>query len=74
MYTFIQILQTSVTQPIIQKKMVNIPPALTIFGQVSLGMLVGFWGVLLAVPIVVIFMTVINKLYIQKQKVEKFIT
>jgi len=54
--------------------MVNIPPALTIFGQVSLGMLVGFWGVLLAVPIVVIFMTVINKLYIQKQKVEKFIT
>ena len=74
MYTFIQILQTSVTQPIIQKKMVNIPPALTIFGQVSLGMLIGFWGVLLAVPIVVIFMTVINKLYIQKQRVEKFVT
>jgi predicted PurR-regulated permease PerM len=68
MYTFIQILQTSVTQPIIQKKMVNIPPALMIFGQVALGMLGGFWGVLLAVPVVAIMMTVINKLYVEKQK------
>jgi len=67
MYTFIQIIQTAVTQPVIQKKMVNIPPALTVFGQVALGMLAGFWGVLLAVPIVVIFMTIINKLYVEKQ-------
>ena len=67
MYTFIQIIQTAVTQPVIQKKMVNIPPALTVFGQVALGMLAGFWGVLLAVPIVVILMTIIRKLYIEKQ-------
>lgn len=67
MYTFIQILQTSITQPIIQKKMVNIPPALTVIGQVGLGILVGFWGVLLAVPVVVILMTIVNKLYIEKQ-------
>lgn len=67
MYTFIQILQTSVTQPIIQKKMVNIPPALTIIGQVGLGILAGFWGVLLAVPVVAILMTIVNKLYIEKQ-------
>jgi predicted PurR-regulated permease PerM len=67
MYTFIQIIQTAVTQPVIQKKMVNIPPALTVFGQVALGMLAGFWGVLLAVPVVVIFMTIINKLYVEKQ-------
>ncbi len=67
MYTFIQIIQTAVTQPLIQKKMVNIPPALTVFGQVALGLLGGFWGVLLAVPVVAILMTVINKLYIKQQ-------
>lgn len=67
MYTFIQIMQSAVTQPLIQKRMVNIPPALTILGQVAFGMLAGFWGVLLAVPIVAILMTVINKLYVQKQ-------
>jgi predicted PurR-regulated permease PerM len=47
--------------------MINIPPALTVFGQVALGMLAGFWGVLLAVPVVVIFMTVIQKLYLKKE-------
>jgi predicted PurR-regulated permease PerM len=67
MYTFIQMVQTAVTQPLIQKKMINIPPALTVFGQVALGMLAGFWGVLLAVPVVVIFMTVIQKLYLKKE-------
>lgn len=68
MYTFIQIIQSAVTQPLIQKKMVNIPPALTILGQVAFGLLAGFWGVLLAVPVVAILMTVINNLYIEPQQ------
>lgn len=75
-YTSIQIIQSAVTQPIIQKKMVSIPPALTIFGQVAMGLLGGFWGVLLATPIIAILMTVVNKLYVEPQpyhtyKVEK---
>ncbi len=67
MYTFIQIIQSAVTQPLIQKKMVNIPPALTIFGQVALGLLGGFWGVLLATPVIAILMMVVNKLYVKQQ-------
>lgn len=66
LYTFIQIIQSSVTQPLIQKKMVNLPPALVIFGQVAMGLLGGIWGVLLAAPIVAIIMTVVNKLYADK--------
>ncbi len=65
-YTFIQIIQTSVTQPIIQKKMVSLPPVLTIVGQVALGLLGGFWGVLLAVPFVAVVKTVVTKLYFKK--------
>jgi predicted PurR-regulated permease PerM len=68
MYTFIQIFQSAVTQPLVQKKMINIPPALTIIGQVALGALVGFWGVLLATPFVAILMVVIEELYTDKQK------
>jgi predicted PurR-regulated permease PerM len=67
-YTGIQIVQSAVTQPLIQKKMVNIPPALIIFGQVAMGLLGGFWGVLLATPIVAIIMTAVDKLYVQEQK------
>ena len=66
LYTFIQIIQSAVTQPMIQKKMVNLPPALVVFGQVSMGLVGGFWGVLLASPFVAIIMTLVNKLYVDK--------
>ncbi len=69
LYTGIQIVQSAVTQPLIQQKMVNTPPALIIFGQVAMGLLGGFWGVLLATPVVAILMTVIDRLYVQKQAV-----
>lgn len=69
MYTFIQIIQSAVTQPLIQQKMVNIPPALTIISQVALGIIAGFWGVLLATPIVAILMTVIDELYVKQQPI-----
>lgn len=66
MYTGIQIIQSAVQQPLVQKKMVNIPPVLTIVGQVAMGTLGGFWGVLLATPIVAIIMTTVDKLYLKK--------
>ena len=66
-YTFIQIIQSAVTQPLIQQKMISLPPVLIIFGQVAMGLLAGFWGVLLAMPIIAIIMTLVNKLYVEKQ-------
>lgn len=67
MFTFIQIVQSAVTQPLIQQKMVNIPPALTIISQVAFGLIAGFWGVLLATPIVAMLMTVVDELYVKQQ-------
>jgi predicted PurR-regulated permease PerM len=68
MYTGIQIIQSAVEQPLIQKRMINIPPAMVIIGQVAMGILGGFWGVLLAAPIVGILMTVVNKLWVDTQR------
>ncbi|MEO8109431.1 MAG: AI-2E family transporter [Ginsengibacter sp.] len=72
LYTLIQVVQSAVTQPLIQKKMVSIPPALIIFGQVAMGLLGGFWGVLLATPVIAIIMTLVNKLYVEKQSNHKY--
>lgn len=72
LYTFIQIIQSAVTQPLIQKKMISIPPGLVIMGQVAMGALGGFWGVLLAAPIVAIIMLLVNKLYVEKQSHHKY--
>ncbi len=68
LYLAIQIIQSAVTQPLIQKKMTSVPPALIIFGQVSMGLLAGFWGVLLATPIVAIIKTIVEELYVKNQK------
>lgn len=67
LYTFIQIIQSTVTQPLIQKKMISMPPGLLVFGQVTMGVLAGFWGVLLATPLIAIIMLLVNKLYVEKQ-------
>lgn len=66
LYTGIQVIQSAVTQPLIQKKMVNIPPALIVFGQVALGILAGFWGVLLAAPVLGILVTITDKVYVTR--------
>ncbi len=66
-YTFIQIIQSAIEQPLIQKKMVNIPPALIIISQVAMGALGGFWGVILATPITAVLMTIVNDLYVKQQ-------
>lgn len=68
LYTFIQIIQTAVMQPLIQKKMVSVPAALLVFGQVGMGVVAGFWAVLLATPLIAIVMTLVNKLYVEKQE------
>ena len=68
LFTLIQIIQSTVTQPLIQKKMVSVPPVLLVFGQVAMGVIAGFWGVLLATPLVAIVMTLVNRLYVEKQE------
>lgn len=67
MYTVIQILESSLITPKIQQKLLSIPPALLITVQVLMGVLTGGWGIILATPILVIFMVVVRELYIKPQ-------
>ena len=67
MYTFIQIIQTAVSQPLLQKKMMNISPGLVLIAQVAFGLLAGFWGVLLATPLMAILIILVQELYIKEQ-------
>jgi predicted PurR-regulated permease PerM len=68
-YTFIQFLQNAIQQPLIQTKMINIAPALSITSQIALGLLVGFWGILLATPVLIILIVLVEELYLNKQKI-----
>jgi predicted PurR-regulated permease PerM len=51
--------------PLVQQKMVWLPPAITIFAVVLLGMLTGIGGVLFAAPLTVVLMVLIKTLYVE---------
>lgn len=66
LYLTAQIIESNFITPNVQKKLLNIPPALLIFFQVLMGTLTGGWGIVLAVPSLVIVITVVNNLYLDE--------
>lgn len=66
LYIVVQVIESSFITPQIQKKMINMPPALVIIAQLFMGILTGGWGLVLATPIVAILIVVIQQLYVEK--------
>jgi predicted PurR-regulated permease PerM len=65
-YIGIQTLVGNIIAPIIQKKMINLPPALTIIGQLIMGVLGGAMGIIMAVPVLAIVMILVDELYVKR--------
>jgi predicted PurR-regulated permease PerM len=65
-YIVTQTVVSNIVTPIIQKKMINLPPALTILAQVLMGTLSGVLGIILAVPLLAIVMILVDELYVKK--------
>ena len=69
LYFSIQIVESYLITPLIQKKMVNIPPALLLLWQVMFGLFAGIAGLFLATPILAATMVLVKELYV-KDKLE----
>ncbi|TWR31130.1 AI-2E family transporter [Mucilaginibacter pallidiroseus] len=67
MYILIQTLESNVITPMVQKRMIDLPPALTIIAQLLMGSLSGVLGILLATPLLAIVMVLVDELYVKKQ-------
>lgn len=65
LYILVQVLESNVITPQIQKKLISIPPALIIIAQLLMGVLTGGWGLLLATPLMLIVMMIVQELYIK---------
>lgn len=65
LFLIIQNLEGFVLTPLIQQKAVSLPPVLIIVAQLLLGVLFGFSGVLLAVPIVVVIFILVKMVYVE---------
>jgi predicted PurR-regulated permease PerM len=58
-------LQNQILLPILMANAVNIPPLAILFGQIIFGLLFGFLGLMLAVPMTVIVGVLVNEIYVK---------
>ena len=65
LYIVVQIVESNFITPMVQQRLVSIPPALIIIAQLLMAPLTGGWGLILATPLMVIMMVAINELYIK---------
>ena len=64
-YTFLQGIEGYFITPMIHRSAISVPPVLIITIQFSLYYLVGFLGVLLAMPLIGCVMVIVKRLYVQ---------
>lgn len=66
----VQQVQGNLVMPLLQNRMVELPPALTIFGIIAAGLLLGPVGVLLATPLTVVVLVLVRRLYLREDDEE----
>jgi predicted PurR-regulated permease PerM len=65
LYVGVHIVEGYILVPLMQKKMVHVPPALTLAAQALLGALFGILGLALATPLVAAAVTAVRLLYVE---------
>lgn len=65
-YIISQTITANIVNPLIQKKMINLPPALTLVSQLVMGSVSGALGIIMAVPLLAITVILVDELYVKK--------
>jgi len=68
LYILVQVAESNFITPSVQKKLINIPPALIILAQLFISPFTGGWGLVLATPLMVIIMVLVQELYLKREK------
>lgn len=64
-YVAVQQVESNLVTPLVEKRAVSLPPVLTLFGVLALGVLFGPLGVVLATPLVVVAFVIIKQVYVR---------
>ena len=64
-YLLVQLVESYVLAPIVQRWSVNLSPALIIGGLTVVGGLFGIWGFILAAPLLAVFRVMILRLWVE---------
>lgn len=65
LYVGVQLIESNLVTPIIERETVELPPALTIIFQLVFGVTLGGLGLVLATPLLAMMMVVVQMVYVQ---------
>jgi predicted PurR-regulated permease PerM len=65
-FVLIQQIESNLIMPVVQRRTVSLPPALSLFAVVALGVVLGALGLILAVPLTVVAFVLVKKLYVRE--------
>ncbi len=71
LFVGVQIIESNLLTPFIERKTVELPPVLTVISQLALAVIFGAVGLILATPILAVVMVLVQTLYIQDVLGEK---
>ena len=64
LFVLVQLIESNVVTPLIERRTVELPPALTIIFQLALAVLVGGLGLVLATPLLAMILVLVQMVYI----------
>lgn len=64
-FVIVHMFEGYLATPLIQQRTVDIPPVISITAQVTIGMLLGIPGIIIAAPLMIMVIVVIQKVYIE---------
>ncbi len=65
LFVGVQLVESNLVTPLIERETIELPPALTIVFQLALGIIIGGLGLVLATPILAVVMVIVQMVYIQ---------
>lgn len=65
LFIVVQIIESNIVTPFIERRTVELPPALTIVAQIALGVLIGGLGLVLATPLLAVILVLVKMVYVE---------
>lgn len=71
-FAVVRLIQTNFITPYVQARIVSIPPAVTVFAIIGIGMIFGLFGLFFSAALLVVIFTVVRSLYLREVLGEDF--
>jgi predicted PurR-regulated permease PerM len=65
-YAVVRLVQTNFVTPYVQKRVIAIPPAITVFAIIGVGVVFGIFGLFFSAALLVVFFTLVRSLYLRE--------